>query len=232
MTSSRYDLVSRRAFLRRAGALGGVLLIPGLAACGESDADAFATATTTAAATATTTASPGATTTTSGGTDATATPSTTAAANDALPSAAELAITFTYAAASSGGRVHNPYIAVWIEDASGELVQTVALWFKQQRGDRWLSDLRRWYEVDGSDETIDTVSSATRVAGEYSLVWDGTDLDGATVAQGEYHVCIEAAREHGPYSLIREPVTLGAEGFSTDLEPDEELTDAAVEFVV
>jgi len=136
-------------------------------------------------------------------------------------------IAFTYAA--SGGRVRNPYVAVWVEDEAGELVDTVALWFKQsQKGLRWLSDLRRWYSVDGSSATVDTVSSATRTPGSYQVAWDVTDLDGNQVPAGQYYVCIEAAREHGPYSLIREAITLAEGMAATDLADDGELSAASV----
>jgi hypothetical protein len=125
--------------------------------------------------------------------------------------------------------VSNPYIAVWIEDGAGDLVDTVALWFLQrQEGLRWLTDLRRWYNVDGSQQAIDTVSSATRRPGDYMLSWGMTDMDGAPVEAGEYYVCIESAREHGPYSLIRSAVTIEAGMGSVELPADGELSNATV----
>ena len=142
-----------------------------------------------------------------------------------------MVVRFTYAAADSE-RVRNPYIAVWIEDAEGELVDTIALWFLQsQKGTRWLNELQRWSSVDGSSTTIDTVSSATRTPGDYALTWDLTDADGRPVPAGDYHVCIESAREHGPYSLIREQVTLGDGDVTTELPPDGELRDATIDLV-
>ena len=111
---------------------------------------------------------------------------------------AELVVDFTYTAeGTSGGGVKNPYVAVWVEDRAGELVATIALWFLQsEKGPKWLSDLRRWATVDGSDATIDAISSATRRPGEYSVLWDGTDTDGNLVAQGDYYIAIESSREH------------------------------------
>jgi hypothetical protein len=61
--------------------------------------------------------------------------------------------------------------------------------------------LQRWASVDtsfqpaGGPDTYDTVSGATRVAGTYSVMWDGTETRGARVALDHYFVCIEAARE-------------------------------------
>ena len=40
--------------------------------------------------------------------------------------------------------------------------------------------------------------------GAYKIVWDGNDDKKAPVVQGDYFVCIEAAREHGPYEIVRE----------------------------
>lgn len=249
---SRFEAVSRRAFLARLLAAGAVVTVPGLA-CGSNDRDVLgvesaagttptsaaagggtapggAAAATTATVTPTTAAPTTAAPTTAAPTTAapaTAAPTTAAA----VPAAATgtLSIDFTFAA-SGGGRVRNPYVAVWIEDASGAMVQTVALWFEQGKGMRWLPDLRRWYQNAGAalDSTIATVSSATRSPGGYSVAWDGTDLAGRPVAAGGYFICIEAAREHGPYELIREPFALGEGPFRTDLPGNGELTNASI----
>lgn len=44
-------------------------------------------------------------------------------------------------------------------------------------------------------------------------------------------MCIEAAREHGPYSLVRGQVTLGDGDVTTELTPDGELSDATIDVV-
>lgn len=246
-SDSRFEAVSRRTFMRRTLATGAVVLVPVLAACGTSDEEAFAEDTSSGATPDTTAASAGAaetTTTAVAATDAAVVETTPAAGGGAasggtaLADTAELSIDFTFAVADSGRRVQNPYIAVWIENEAEELVQTVALWFNPPKGFKWLPDLKRWYSADqtridaGGEDVAETISAATRVAGDYSLLWDGTDMSGARVAQGSYFVCIEGAREHGPYELIRSAVTLGSEGFTSELEPDGELTAASVTFRV
>ena len=231
---SRYQEISRRAFLRRSAALGLAVAVPSsiLASCGSDAAtfDSGSVDSTTAPDPTTTVGPAGATTTT---TEAVA-PSTTGAEATASPTPAgtELIVDFTYAAASTSG-VKNPYVAVWVEDEAGELAATIALWFLQsQKGTRWLSDLRRWTTVDGSDATIDVISSATRRPGSYTVVWDGTDIDGNPVPPGNYYIAIEAARENGPYSLIREEITIGEEAFSRNLESEGELSGATVALVL
>jgi hypothetical protein len=86
-------------------------------------------------------------------------------------------------------------------------VRTLALWFRKPR---WLPDLRQWYRDDqmrsqaGRTDISQTVSSATRPAGSYTLKWDGKDNEGRPVKAGKYTICIEAAREHGGYDIQRQ----------------------------
>ncbi len=141
----------------------------------------------------------------------------------AIPATSELVVSFTYASAEAGQRsFNNPYVAVWVEDADGALVDTLGLWYQTSgRGQRWLDHLRQWF--DASDGEV-VNSGATRPAGEYALAWDGTDASDQLVAPGDYVLVIEAAREDGPYSVTSTPITLGADGFVVALADDGELT--------
>jgi len=107
-------------------------------------------------------------------------------------------------------RYRRPYVAVWVEDADHFPVRTLALWFQNPR---WLPDLKQWYRDDqvrnlaeGSDISR-TVSAATRPPGKYTLKWDGKDNEGKLVKAGSYTICIEAAREHGGYDILRHEVS-------------------------
>ena len=252
---SRFESVTRRMVLRRAAIMSGLILMPGIA-CSSDDKDVFASSSTasTAATTATTeaaTTSTEASTTTSAPTSSTegtaaptteppttAAPTTEApatteatASGASFPAGGEVLINFTYAA-TSGGRVHNPYTAVWIEDTNGSLVSVVAAWYLQEpKGQRWLNELRRWYSIGGV-EASSAVTGATRPAGDFSLTWNGTDLNGNPVPAGEYVVLIEAAREKGPYELVTGSLTVSDQGFSADFTPQGELTAASVELKV
>ncbi len=212
--TSRYLAVSRRSMLT---GLTGLAAGGALAACSDGDQDAF-------------------------GTTVTVDPSSVAAAPSAagtdggstgtqLPSSAAMVISFTFTSGSEGGRgpARNPYIAVWIETPAEELVTTIALWHLQQN-ERWLGELKRWYAMAGGDG--ESVSSATRVPGDYTVEWDCADASGTKVTAGEYFVCVEGAREHGPYELIREPITLGDTPVEQELPPANELTAASVTYSV
>lgn len=114
-----------------------------------------------------------------------------------------------------GGRYRRPYVAVWLEDSDGYPVKTAVLWMQtDQPGPRWHRDLTRWYRKDRTrllvekERLIGTVSAATRGPGEYQARFDGTDNTGQPLSEGKYTLCLEAAREHGTYQIIREPVEL------------------------
>lgn len=210
-----------------------------VAGCGRSDTDVLAgqfarpvpTTTTppTTTAAPTTTAPP----TTEAAADTTGTSTTT---TEVLPTEAvvgQMVIEFTYTQAP-GGKNEFPYVSVWIEDSAGELLTTVALFYElTRRGERWLDHLHRWWEVDQLQMTVTStdlapiVTAATRAPGAYAVVWDGT-VQGVAAPAGDYFVCIEAVREDGPYSLIREPFTLAGSLSATVLPDDAELTSASV----
>lgn len=135
-------------------------------------------------------------------------------------------IDFTYQA-SGGGRIHSPYIAVWIEDEAGQLVQTISLWYKSNES-KYLRDLKRWSSKNNSTALM---TGPTRIPGAFTVTWDGTDLDGSLVADGNYFVCIEAAREKGPYQIIREVISVSASLAPTNLPANGELTAASVQLV-
>lgn len=257
--------MARRAFLRRLVTAGGALSLTALAAaCGANKASSASTtsgkaattgAPTTAAAPTTavaspttakaassvaslTTAAPAATT------PATVAPAGTMAAKPAVggktfDATKEVVIAYSYVADTTGqgggGRINNPYIAVWIEGADGSIVRNVSVSYQVGRGDRWLNELRRWFSAEqayvakGGPASIQTISSATRVPGASKVVWDGLDEKKQPVAFGDYFVCIEASRERGPYQIVRESVAIGAEPAVKTLADNGELQKVSVE---
>lgn len=154
--------------------------------------------------------------------------SAAAATSKAWTKGMALDIQFTVATKATG-RVKRPYVAVWIEDAGGKTVRNLVVWVQQNRmNPRWLAELRRWTRENGS--LLDTVSSATRNPGTYAVAWDGKNDKGTQLPQGDYYVCIEATREHGPYSLVREKVTVGGSAFRKTLSADNDIEAASVSF--
>jgi hypothetical protein len=140
-------------------------------------------------------------------------------------------------AAQQGSRYHRPYVAVWVEDAGGRPVRTLSVWVNTSgRGPRYIRELRRWFSMERSQEDsggpdlVATVSSATRLPGQYTVTWNGRDDRGAVVDQGSYRLVIEAAREHGSYQLMEQDLTLGAKPVAADLGSNEEIGRARVEY--
>jgi hypothetical protein len=149
----------------------------------------------------------------------------------------ELLVQLEIAEQPSSARYHRPYVAVWIEDLDGVPVRTLSLWVQNSgRGPRWIPDLRRWYkgervrQLADSGDLVATVSSATRMPGAYKLVWNGRDDQNKPVRQGTYTLCIEAAREHGTYQILRKDITPGAKPFRADLGSNVEIKSASVDY--
>ncbi len=164
---------------------------------------------------------------------------TTSAASETLAPAnaaaapQQVRVSFNYVA-SGGGRIHNPYVAVWVEDANKAVVRTIALSIQSGKGLKWLRDLKQWHRVDsdrlaaGGPDIVATVSSATRPPGLYEFAWDGLDDAGQPAPPGAYTLFIEAAREKGPYNIIRHDLVLDGAAASANLDPVGDLQDVTI----
>ena len=82
--------------------------------------------------------------------------------------------------------------------------------------------------IDG----VDGISGATRGPGQYEVHFDGTDNAGKALPNGEYILCLEAAREHGTYQIIREKFEWGSSSIpKKTLKGNIEIPTASYEFV-
>ncbi|MCX6588406.1 MAG: DUF2271 domain-containing protein [Acidobacteria bacterium] len=148
------------------------------------------------------------------------------------PNAMELVVEFEIARVE-GQRYRRPYVAVWIEDKDRFPLRTLAFWVEKSR---WWPDLRSWYRGDRlramaeGTEISATVASATRAPGKYTLKWDGKDSQGKPVKPGRYAVCIEAAREHGTYQLIRQEMEFNGTAQSVPLKGNVEIAAANLDY--
>jgi hypothetical protein len=157
-----------------------------------------------------------------------------AATGPAFSDTQEMVVTWTYAA-NGGGRIHNPYVAVWVENATGAPVAIVHLEFQLNRGDKWLKDIKRWSRADealvalGATSSSETTTQGTRLPGTYSTVWNGKNAQGAPVPHGTYTVWVEAAREKGPYQYAKDTIVISDAPIKTVFKPVDELTAVSVE---
>lgn len=126
------------------------------------------------------------------------------------------------------GRSHRPFVAVWVEDEKGTPVRSLALWYNKPR---WLPELRDWYAIQRSSNVdVTSITSATRSPGAYSIRWDGKDDSGQFVKQGKYTICIEAAREHGTYQIIRQAMDFNGKAKQLTVPGNVEIATAALDY--
>lgn len=97
-----------------------------------------------------------------------------------------------------------PYVAVWLEDASGKQVKVYSVIFDQSKiGERWLPDLKTWWRRGGRAMTMPAsgVSRPTRGPGQYKVAMGS--LNGFSA--GKYALVVEAARENGGREIVKVP---------------------------
>jgi hypothetical protein len=104
---------------------------------------------------------------------------------------------------------HRPYVAIWLEPASGGAARTLGVWYDVKKGGnepgtKWLADLRAWWRKGGRSMAMpaDGVSGATRAPGQYRIPLP------ADLKPGAYVLNVEAARETGGRELVSVPLTV------------------------
>lgn len=114
-----------------------------------------------------------------------------------------------------------PYVAVWLEQkGQRKAVHTVAVWHEDKK---WLKDIRRWWRKAGRyGDVPDAVTGATRAPGQYQLTWDGKDTTGTELV-GEYQLMLEASREHGDRTLLKQAILLGSGSQNYQIDAGTEL---------
>lgn len=99
-----------------------------------------------------------------------------------------------------------PYVAVWLEDATGKLIEVYAVHVNQMKlGPRWLPDLKTWWRRGGRamDVAASGVSRPTKGPGEYKVALGPMK----SLAAGNYALVVEAARQNGGREIIKLPFT-------------------------
>jgi len=95
--------------------------------------------------------------------------------------------------------------AVWITDGQGAFVKTLELWAAKRA-----KHLVQWNAASGAN-IVDAVTGATRKNhGAHEASWDGTNVAGLPVSDGEYQVQVEftewnsssSGNPPGPYTSI------------------------------
>jgi len=127
-----------------------------------------------------------------------------------------------------GRSKERPYVAVWVEDSSGELVRMLAFWGNKSKYYANLSNA--WALLGRNANRIRSVSRATRPPGKYELVWDGLDEQHKPVPLGTYRIVVETNQEHGTYAKQSGTINLGESPTSITLPPTTNFDAVLVEF--
>lgn len=97
-----------------------------------------------------------------------------------------------------------PYVAVWLEDATGKQIKVYSVIFDQSKiGERWLPDLKTWWRRGGRamNMAASGISRPTRGPGQYKVAMGS--LSG--LSAGKYALVVEAARENGGREIVKAP---------------------------
>jgi thiamine biosynthesis lipoprotein len=108
---------------------------------------------------------------------------------------------------TAGRAKKRPYVAVWVEDASGKLVRPLALWANKSKYYATLGTV--WNLVHGKLDQFRPVTRATRQSGKYELVWDGLDNDRKPLPLGTYRITVETNQEYGTYAKQTGTIVIG-----------------------
>lgn len=115
-------------------------------------------------------------------------------------------LTFSIETMSNGGNYAPKHVlAIWIEDGSG-FVKT-----RKLRADRRKQYLYTWKDRSGQN-TVDAVTGATLSSHQlHTITWDGTDVNGNVVPDGDYKVRVEFTDAHAQGPLYSLTFAKGAE---------------------
>jgi len=103
---------------------------------------------------------------------------------------------------------HKPYVAGWIEDASGAHQSNLFVWYQVGKGDKWLKDLRAWWRKSGRDlsaSQVSGLSSPTKAPGRQTAKISASADAFKGLKPGAYVLNIEAAREGGGREVVKAP---------------------------
>lgn len=128
------------------------------------------------------------------------------------------------------GGAKRPFVAIWIEDAAGKVVRTVALW-APMREQKYIPEMTSWFrKINGDWDLIASLSRATRAPGKYTINWDGLNDAGKPVPQGDYVINVEINREHGGHTTQKAAIKAGSEAATVDLKATSESEASAITY--
>ena len=141
--------------------------------------------------------------------------------------AGTLSFTFTPVAHSgSWGSKH--VLAVWIQNSANGFIRTKFRYWGNGTNDH----LPNW-KANSNQNVVDAITGATLTTyATKSLTWDGTDLSGTLLPDGDYKITIEECWSHGS-SKVTKSFPFTKNGSESHLTPadDANFTDVVIDWV-
>ncbi len=138
-------------------------------------------------------------------------------------------LSFSYTPVAHTGNWGSKHVlAVWIQDSSDSFIRTKFRYWGNGTNDH----LPNW-KANSNQNVTDAITGATLTSySTKSFTWDGTDLSGALVPDGDYKVTVEECWSHGS-SKVTKSFTFTKNGSESHLAPadDENFTDVALGWV-
>jgi len=104
-------------------------------------------------------------------------------------------LTFTYTQAAASASATKNVMAVWIENSAGTFIKTKMRYWGNSTNDHlpsWVSKSAQNLTdaTSGATRTVSTIPSAF---GSKTISWDGTNVSGAIVPDGNYNIFVESS---------------------------------------
>lgn len=138
-------------------------------------------------------------------------------------------LTFSYTpVAHSGSWGSKHVLAVWIQDGSGGFVKTKFRYWGNGTDDH----LPTW-KTNSNSNVVDATTGATLSSYvSRSFTWDGKDLNGNLMADGDYKVSIEECWSHGSSKVVKS-FTFTKNGTESHVNPpdDSDFTNVSIDWI-
>jgi thiamine biosynthesis lipoprotein ApbE len=149
-------------------------------------------------------------------------------ADEAWPANYEMIVTLELPTIAGANRYRRPYAAIWIEDANGKTVKTLAV---LGQAPKYQKDLNDWWKIGKEQpQVVKAVARATRGPGKYEFAWDGKDESGKPVLQGTFTVRVEVHREYGKHLRQSGKIELKSEPATIKLDKNDETGETLVTY--
>jgi hypothetical protein len=138
-------------------------------------------------------------------------------------------LSFTYTpVAHSGTWGEKHVLAVWIQDNSDNFIRTKFRYWGNGTDDH----LPNWVANSNENVTDATTGPTLTSYSTRSFTWDGSDLSGALLPDGDYKITIEECWSHGSNNVTKS-FTFTKNGAESHLTPDDDadFTDVALDWV-